>query len=312
MSSEAAFPVNPVLTGVALAYKNAKMIADDVAPRHPVPATEFKYHRHELADKITTVESRVGRKSAPNELEFGSTEETASIDDHGLDDVVPQADIDKAKNIPGHDPLAQASENLTDVLMLLREVRTANLVFNPDNYHADNKTMLAGNAKWSDKVNSTPVDDISAAVDGAIIRPNTMVLGMAVWTVLKSHPAILSAIGRYNSDSGIAKKSEVAELFELDEVIVGEGWLNIAAPGQMVQRARVWGSHCSLMYRDKLANFSNNRPTFALTAEYGTRISGEMPEPKIGLKGSTRVRVGEQVKELILANDMAYLFENAA
>jgi hypothetical protein len=36
-----------------------------------------------------------------------------------------------------------------------------------------------------------------------------------------------------------------------------------------------------------------------------------MPEPKLGLRGGVRVRVGESVKELVIAKDLGYFFENA-
>jgi hypothetical protein len=36
-----------------------------------------------------------------------------------------------------------------------------------------------------------------------------------------------------------------------------------------------------------------------------------MPEPKVGLTGAQRVRVGERVKELVVAKDLGYFFQNA-
>lgn len=304
------FPANPTLTGVAMAYRNGRMIADAVAPRKPVPGESFKYHRHVLADKITLPDTRVGRKGVPNEMEFVTEEVDGSTEDHGLDDVVPNKDIDAAAAIPGFDPLATAAENLTDLIELAREVRTANTVFDPANYAESNRTALSGTSMWSDHDGSDPLGAIAEALDTVIVRPNVMVLSRGGWSVLSRHPKILSAVkGRTLSD-GIARREEVAELFELEEIVVGEAWLNIARPGQAVSRARVWGDHCALIYRDRLADFQNKRATFALTAQFGTRVAGRIPEQKLGLKGGERVRVGEQVRELILASDMAYLFEN--
>jgi hypothetical protein len=54
-----------------------------------------------------------------------------------------------------------------------------------------------------------------------------------------------------------------------------------------------------------------DQPTFGFTAEFGTRIAGTMDEPKMGLRGSVRVRVGESVKEVIAASASGYYFENA-
>ena len=39
--SKANFPINPVLTGIVIAYRNRRMIADSVLPRAVVGAQEF-------------------------------------------------------------------------------------------------------------------------------------------------------------------------------------------------------------------------------------------------------------------------------
>lgn len=306
----APFPVNQVLTGVARAYVNNKLIANTLSPRRPVGGEQFKWYQHKLGGKLTVPDLTVGRKSAPSEVEFEMEEKDSSTQDYGLDDVIPNKDIDAAKNIPNFNPLATATENLTDLLELARELRVANLVFSATTYAAGNKLTLAGTDRWDDYENSTPVDDFKAALDACIIRPNVAVFGRGPWSKFSSHPQILAGVGKLNTNGGIATRQEVADLFELDEIIVGEGWVNIANPGQAVQRRRVWGNHCSLLVRDNLADFQNLRPTFSLTAQWGGRIAGDIPEPKMGLRGSVRVRVGEAVRELNIASDLGFFFEN--
>jgi hypothetical protein len=304
------FPVSPVLTGVALTYRNGKLIADDISPRRPVAAQTFKYGVHKLDERLTVPDTLVGRKSQPNEVEFTFTEVPAATEDHGLDDVVPNADIALAAAVPGVDPLAGAVEGLTDLMLLSREMRVAGMTFNAANYAAANKLALVGQDKWSDYVNSTPVDDHKSALDSCIMRPNVAVYGRGAWSKLSSHPQILAAVGKININGGIATKAEVADLFELDEILVGEGWVNSAKPGQPLNRVRVWANHAALIVRDKLADFSNKRATFSLTAQWGGRIAGSMNEPKIGLRGSTRVRVGESLRELVIASDLGFFLQD--
>ena len=40
-------------------------------------------------------------------------------------------------------------------------------------------------------------------------------------------------------------------------------------------------------------------------------VAGEVIDPNIGLRGGKRIRVGESLREKILAADCGYLFENA-
>jgi hypothetical protein len=51
--------------------------------------------------------------------------------------------------------------------------------------------------------------------------------------------------------------------------------------------------------------------TFGATAEYGSRISGRIEDPDVGLQGGYRVRTGERVKELVIAKDVGYFVQNA-
>jgi hypothetical protein len=64
------------------------------------------------------------------------------------------------------------------------------------------------------------------------------------------------------------------------------------------------------MHMNPLASLRGNGITFGATAEYGTRIAGSMDEPKVGLRGATRVRTGESVKELITAADCGYYIQD--
>lgn len=306
--SKAPFPIQPELTAIAIAYRNARLIADDVAPRVPVGTQEFKYLRYTLAESFTIPDTKVGRSSAPNQVDFSATEVTDSTVDHGLDDPVPQADIDNAP--PNYDPLGRAVEGTTDLILLAREKRTADLVFDANQYATANKTTLSGTSQWSDFVNSDPVANIMTGLDACIMRPTVMVIGRAAWTKLATHPKIAKAVLGNSGDVTIATRQQVAALFELEDVLVGEGWVNTAKKGQPPALARVWGKHCSLIYRNRLAD-TRRGMTFALTAQWGSRVSGSEFDRDIGLRGGQMVRVGESVKELITANDLAYFIQNA-
>ena len=313
--STAPFPITPELCAISLMYKNAKLIADDALPRVPVGTQEFKYPSYTKSEQFTVPDTKVGRKSAPNEVEFTATEVTSKCDDYGLDDPIPQEDIDNANGVAritglNYDPLGRAVEGVTNLIQLAREVRASNLLFTAANYAAANQTTLSGTSQWSDFVNSNPISDLMAGIDIPIFRPNVLVLGRAAWTKLCQHPKIVKAVLGNAGDSGVANRAALANLLELDEILVGEGWVNTAKKGQTPTLVRVWGKHASLIYRDKAAD-ANGGITFGFTAQWGTRIAGAVPDNRIGLRGGQRVRVGESVKELIIAPDLGYFIQNA-
>lgn len=303
------FPIDPKLTAVAIAYRNPDiaLIADDVLPITPV-AQEFKHLVYALANGFTVPDAKVGRKSAPNEVEFAATEVLSKCVDYGLDDLVPNEDIEADNQ--GVDPLGTATMFLTNLINLAREIRVANLVFATGTYPGANQATLAGTSQWSDTVNSDPVKAIGDALDVPVMRPNIAVFGQATWTNLRRHPKVVQACNATNQGAGIVSRQQFADLFELQQVLVGQSFVNTAKRGQAVATARVWGKHAAFIYRDRAAG-PQAGVTFGYNGLFGSKISGTIDEPKIGLTGSQRVRVGERTLEVIAANDLAYFFQNA-
>lgn len=303
------FPIDPKLTAIAIAYKNPDiaLIADDVLPRTPT-AQEFKYLSYAQGQGFTVPEARVGRKSAPNEVDFNATEVQDKVVDYGLDDLVPNEDIEGDNQ--GIDPLGMAVSYLTNLVNLAREQRVAGLVFNSASFAAANRITLAGASQWSDAVNADPVAAIGDSLDVPIMRPNIAVFGQQTWTALRRHPKIVQACNATAQGAGMVSRQQFADLFELQAIYVGQGFVNTAKKGQALNLGRVWGKHAAFIYRDRAAG-PQAGATFGFTAEWGGKIAGTMDEPRVGLTGSVRVRAGERVKELITATDLGYFFQNA-
>lgn len=309
------FTPSPQYTAIALAYQNKELIADQVLPRTPVSERSFKWDLHTKSDMFTVPDTRVGRKGMPGEVEFTAAEQTSSVLDYGLDDVVPMEDIDSARS-KGLDPLGRATEGLAELIMLAREKRVADLVFTAANYPSGSKVTLDANNKWSAFTDaaSDPVEDILSAAEGMLMKPNTLVLGSQVWFQLRRHPKLLAAVfpvGGNAASGGVTSLQAVADLFEIDRILIGKSFINTAVMGQTATYSRVWGKQAALLRINPLAGVRGNDISFGMTAEYGTRIAGNIAEPKVGLRGAQRVRVGESVKELITASDCGYLFDAA-
>lgn len=315
--STTAFPVNPELTAIAIGYQNpeAQLIADRVLPRVPTPK-RFKYTVYSAEQGYTVPDTKVGRKSEPNMVDFGGTEVTDECVDFGLDDLVPNDEIDAYMSMPRPSsggpisPLAFSTMMLTGLLMLDREIRVAGVTFSLNSYAAANRATLSGTSQWSDRANSDPLNAITAAMDVPLVRPNKLVIGQLAWTQLRQHPKIVQAIGKSAQTGGYASLQQVADLLELQEIIVGRAFYNTAKKGQAPSYARAWGKHAALLHVDSLAA-QLGQPTFGYTAQWGTRIAGNIPDPKAGLRGGQRVRSGESVKEIIVSQDSGYFFQNA-
>jgi hypothetical protein len=316
MLNTAAFPLNPALTAIAIGYRNPdiNLIADRVLPRLPT-AKKFAYTIYNAAQGYSVPNTKVGRKSEPTMADFGGTLQNGECVDYGLDDLVPNDEIKAWEDMPKPSsggplsPLSISTMMLTGLVELDREVRVANQVFNTSNFAAGNQATLSGTSQWSDYVNSNPLNALLFALDQTLIRPNKLVLGQQAWTGLRQHPKIVNAVFRTPQNSGSVPKEALAELLEIDEVIVGTGFVNTAKKGQAPNYVRVWGKHAALL-SVSLAAAQAMQPTFGFTAQWGTRIAGDIPEPKAGLRGGTRVRSGESVQEVITCTDAGYFFQN--
>ena len=304
---KAPFPIDPALMAIAIAFKNQRMIADEVLPRSVVGKQEFKYLEHTMAEGFTIPDTKVGRKSQPNQVEFSATEKTGATEDYGLDDPIPQVDIDNAP--PNYNPLGRATEGIMNLVELDREVRVAGTVFNAATYGTNNKVTLSGTDQFSDFTNSDPLGVLTGALDSMIMRANIMTIGRPAFSVLARHPQIVKAVHGNSGDSGIARRRDIADLLELEDILVGEAWVNTARKGQAMTLSRTWGKHIALTYRDKTAD-TRNGVTFGVTAQFGSRISGSIPDKDIGLRGGQRVRAGESVKEVICAADLGYFIQD--
>lgn len=314
--SQFSFPINPALTAIAMAYRNPEqvLIADKVLPRIPTAQT-FKYTKYDLAQGFTIPDTKVGPKSEPNKVDFSGIEIQDQTFDYGLDDLISESEMKAFEAMPKPTTGGPLSPEELSIMMIMglirldREVRVANAVFSLAAYSASNRTTLSGTSQWSDTANSDPVGAIMGFLDIPVIRPNKWAIGRAAWTKVRQHPKIVQACNATNQGAGIASRQQVADLFELDEILVGDGFVNTARKGQAVNLQRAWGKHSLFFYSNQQAAIER-QPVFGFTAQFGSQVAGEIPQPTKGLRGGKLVRAGESVKEVISANDVAYFVQN--
>lgn len=302
------FPKDSTLTRILLAYRNAEMIADSVLPVTPVPTPEFRWTKYDLNAPFRIPETRVGRKSRTNAVETNATEETSSTEDYGLEYAVPQRDIDRQTDT--FRPVEVATEWLAQLMALSREKRVADMVFNANLYPTANKETLSGTAQFSDFTNSDPLAKLLTVMDGLIMRPNKIVMGNAVWSILRRHPKLVRAYHGNEGGDGLITRQFLADQLEVQEILVGQGWANTANVGQTANVQQIWGKHILLIYSDKLAGPQTGL-TFGMTAQFGQVFAGRIADPHMGLRGGTIVRTGWEIKELAVAPWLGYFIQNA-
>ena len=77
-------------------------------------------------------------------MEFGATEDASFVKDYGLDSVIPNDDIiQAAAGGTNYNPVNHTTEVLTDLILLDREKRVADIVFDENNYNSGYKIDVA-------------------------------------------------------------------------------------------------------------------------------------------------------------------------
>lgn len=308
---------SPALTAIAVMYRNARLIADMVLPRVPVQLPTFEYTVFPTALDFTVPNTLVGRLGKPNQVLPQSDKVAGSVLSYGLEVPVPRRDQRIAAAMRQAFPQAASSQNpmdlaamlCTDLLLLDREVRAAALVFALNSYLATQRVTLSGTSQWSDTANSNPINAILNAMDQMLVRPNKGVIGRQAFTVVAQHPRVVSAVLGNAGTSGVVTPQALAGVLGLEEIIIGDAWVNNARLGQPATQTRTWGKHMALLAINPLGG-PDGMPSFGWTAQFGTRTAATLFDPDIGLYGADNVRIGEEVREVVAAQPCGYFFQN--
>ncbi len=300
------FVVDPVLTAIAIAYTNAAYIADALCPRSPVSEQEFRYQIFPKEESYSVVDTRVGRMGQPNTITVSGTEAAGSTQDYGLDGPIPAYDLQR--DAGKHNIKGRTIERIAEILLLDREQRVSALYENPTSYAPGLTLALSGASRFSDPT-SDPLGVMMDALDKPLMRPNTLSMGHDVWTRLRRHPRLIKAVKNDNGEGAITAQ-QLADLLEVSRVLIGQSRINTARIGKPMALERVWGNAISLTYQNPAASFQAGGMTFALTAQWGSRIAGEYEVAAMGLRGGIVVRAGESVAEMAIAPHAGFLLEN--
>ena len=238
--------VDPMLTNVAIAYGNEQLIADQIFPEFGVKKQSGKHFVYDRG-RFRLNDTKRAAGSNANEVTLSiTTGSTYFAEDHALKQFVADEDVDNT--ITPSSPFVDATENVTDMLLIDRENTLQTLVRSTANL--TNNTTLSGTSQWSDYTNSDPFSDLETGmqtVHSAIgVNPNILILGKKVWDKLKHHPSFLERV-KY-SQKGVITKELLAALIGVDRVIVGGAYYVNSVEGQTETTAYLWGKDAILAY----------------------------------------------------------------
>lgn len=279
--------LQPELTGIALAYRNENCIADKVLPKVQVGKLSFQYRKFDKGTFLTLEDTKVGEKGMPQRIETKARLITDTLDEHALEDVIAVS----RKNEIEKDSLNSSeilTAQLTDCLKLRREVELANIMTNTANYEGNFKSLSS-----SEKISSSSSDAakiIMSAMDAVLKKPNKMVLSRRAFTALRQNPSILAGVNKNSSTQGVASLEGIKDLFDLDEILIGESVANTSKKKDALNIQACWQNDIVLLHVDKNA-----------TNKYGVSFGYNAFKDDITIMSYFDGRIGSQGAEVYKA-----------
>lgn len=262
--------IDEALTSMALDYRPAEMIADLLFPIVPVNKQSGYFVEYGRADalRVPVDTSRApGTEAKKITRSVGSG--TYYCPNYALKTGVTAEDKANMSVINLQKLYNGRTQFLLDKLFLDWEVRVANKVTSGSNVGS----YAAVNSVWSDITNSNPLVNIWTAMDNVQdatgMKPNRIVFGEQAWREFRRNTNVRNLIlGR--DGAGLVSRQATADLFEVQQVLVGGAYKNTGNEAQAESLGKVWGENVLVYYAPM--NPSMDEPSF------GYSFRWEVPE----------------------------------
>jgi len=239
---------DPLLTQISIEFEAAtQYIANRLFPTVTVGQQNGGY---EIFGRRAWSRTQSGDVRAPgaraNESEGRRefAEDTYTAREHALEELVPD---EERENNPGRNPEAEAVEDLTNDLLIGKELVARDLLYDTTAYKTDHVVTLGAGEHFDEFATSDPIGvfrDLMRTFHSTMgTIPNVGVIPWAAMSYLEDHPDI---VARYAQVGGIITPEQIATILGLQEIIVPGGTYNGENPGQASVLSEIWGNNIVL------------------------------------------------------------------
>ncbi|MBA4341155.1 MAG: hypothetical protein C0423_03260 [Methylibium sp.] len=264
MTPSGARIIDPVLSTIAQGYTNSEMIAGALFPQVPVTQRGGNIITFGKEDFMLYATQRAPGSNTKR-VQFGYTGAPYALADYSLEGQVPIEVVQEGQSGPGIDHAAMAVRKVSAIMALRLEYQAAQLARTAATYAASNKVTLSGTAQWSDfSGTSNPISVIETAKEAVRAatgkRPNTIVMGAAVFARLRQHPLIVDRMKYTGRD--VATVEILAALFGVQRVLVGDAIFSNDAGTAFTD---VWGKDVVVAYTELGSVADMGAPSYGYT-----------------------------------------------
>ena len=300
------------LTNISVAYTDTQQfIGEQVVPVVDVYKQSDKYMVFDYQDHMVADDDiRRAPGTVATEMRTGWSEDAFYTEGYAkryalYDEEIANADEDAIFNLK-----EMAAKQVKAKLLLHKELNSASLLTNPNNFHADLKVNIGDNkgtadvVKWSNYEDSDPMKDIFKLRERIErlggMDMNTLVLSKPVYNILKFHPKLKATLAGFASPEMVSDEA-IKQLLGIDNLIIANarkatGGQRRVGEGGMTNY--IWGNNAVLMYLPKGAG--RDIPAAAYTFQWTN------PQANVVGAQKTREYYSEEAKTLWVETEEWY------
>ena len=298
--------IDGFLSDIALNYIPTGHVADMIAPIVPVMKQSNNYPVWSKADWFRSENSIRAPKTEAGIVTLGVSSDQYQAKNYALKEQLAAEEVANTDLDYGSD-LQSAAEFVTSKLWTDWEGRTAGKA----KASANVNTQFNVGSQWG-TANATPYDEIETALSFQEIntgyRPNRLLLGGEAWDKLKNSEQMRDLL--FPHGGGVPTPTLVANLFEIESVIVGRALVSSADEGQAVNLGAIWGPNAWLYYAPSAP--SKRVPSWMYTFRWMASPLGVPMGVEVHdydkLKKMQEVEVGLYQDEKITSPELCYQF----
>lgn len=313
--------VDTPLTNMSIAYMQDQtaFVADKVFPIVPVKKQGDLYFTYSRADMLRNEAAlrEYGAESKGGGYNVSSSPYFCQI-------YAFHKDVYTTERVNSDKPLQpeyDATEFITQKLIIKREIDFQTRFFASGIWGTEYDGAAAASATekvyWSSS-GSTPIEDIGnaqfAVLAATAKKPNTLLLGPYTYLALRDNSEIRDLL-RYTQGPAIPTPNLLAQIFDVEKVLVASAVVNSAASGATESTDFIMGKHALLCYTENSPGLRKASAgyIFAWTGLEGNSAFGNsiyrLPMDHLG-RGTIRIE-GEMAYDIeLIASDLGIFFNS--
>lgn len=297
---------NTFLSNLSVQYANDSFIGERLMPVVTVDKRSDTFSIYNKRDRFAAPDDTIGPDGDAAEVTEGRSTDNYSVKDRALMNHIPCETIENQD--PIFDEMLDLTESVRSGLALKREQRIATVMTTAGNFPTGNKVTLSGSDQWDSAGGGDPIGVLQTAC-AALFHGNnpTLLVGytsLEVYNVLVRHPAILDLF-KYTRE-GLVTTQQLASLFGLDELLVGQARQDTANDGLFASYSRIWGKYFGVV---RVAVRPSRRSAhFGSTFQLATDPHAfNWFDQRKGKAGANYVKIGWSDDHKVVASDTGYL-----